>query len=703
MCTIGSNIFALRPGDMKISDLFRDPTVQACSLPTGNIFYFALPVPTASLNRLNLDDLKQLYHYIQGNVNLVSRVGGVRAVSHLFELQRHLEQLFRIYKVPCPTPLCMTIMDGEADSDFSGQRDLANWINGGFQGRCPAPYDPRHAPNRSVTVGPTSSLSPDEIQEFLDRVPDSIVDMIAVGDASVRIGPNGPVDRRATDRFNDAQSPSPHRHSAGSDLYVEASSSQAAQPRGDRINNPRHAVRHPSSSPTSSDYDSTGAYLGPRGHFPSTSTEAAELWQAHLRRHPFPAAFDHMMFDHRLGHAARRHSPSSSQHTPIPGARTGSRKYPCDYFKPATETRNASIWNSGGGAFNYMFGGSPLTSDVARDSSPTYDHSHRTYSSSTAGANHPRHHPRRPRSPSSLRFPAHFRRTSPGPVTRPHVDSTSARHHVETGPRRSARSPTHNRGDVPSANRPGRHHHQQGGRPANVVQADHHSRRPAPVQPVRPSEGSNRMPVRGDHPTKPDSCLQPGHCCNPQSGAPANIAQPENGRRSPFSRHHVRSATATRQQRGMPLPRAHVTHHPAAPPTSVPVGSSLESGSRAPSDTQVDNLGPASPREECPWEEQCSLDECGLEKCALEDTGHQVDLAFERLQNSLFARIDALRPDVAASDTALHTSPPAGRATPRAPSVERDAAASSAAPRASPAERNLAASVRDASPESEIE
>lgn len=135
---VGPRIFALRPQDRDIIDLFVSPDAQACCFHTGRTLYFAYPMPVDVLDILTSEELYQLHQHLDGNANLYSppisddwRDIRSRIIAHLSG---------RGY--PLPQPLLLTFMrqfQYPADAPSKWAIPVLEFILGGMQG--PAPYD----------------------------------------------------------------------------------------------------------------------------------------------------------------------------------------------------------------------------------------------------------------------------------------------------------------------------------------------------------------------------------------------------------------------------------------------------------------------------------------------------------------------------------------------------------------------------------
>ncbi|KAF2685383.1 hypothetical protein K458DRAFT_450385 [Lentithecium fluviatile CBS 122367] len=138
----GPRLFALRPSDREIADLMRDPTVQACSLPTGRILYFALPTPGKVLTWLDPSELLHLYRHLEGALGLLSRVGNPGTIDYLATFMNSILNRLSRAGLPAPIPNYLPVsLAGIA----VGDPDIVSWINNGFQGHPPKPY--QHFPS----------------------------------------------------------------------------------------------------------------------------------------------------------------------------------------------------------------------------------------------------------------------------------------------------------------------------------------------------------------------------------------------------------------------------------------------------------------------------------------------------------------------------------------------------------------------------
>ncbi|KAF2646664.1 hypothetical protein P280DRAFT_464860 [Massarina eburnea CBS 473.64] len=145
MLVIGERMFALRPTDHTILDLLRDRTAQACNLPTGRIFYFAIPIPKEALHAISSDSLRQLHCHVEGNRNLLHRILGYENSRSVADALTNIEEELLARENADAKPIRMPTCIGDfIEEELVGTDvydNLAVWINNGLKSSPPFPYE----------------------------------------------------------------------------------------------------------------------------------------------------------------------------------------------------------------------------------------------------------------------------------------------------------------------------------------------------------------------------------------------------------------------------------------------------------------------------------------------------------------------------------------------------------------------------------
>jgi hypothetical protein len=148
MIIYGPRIFALRFWERQIEDLLHDPTVQACSMTTGRILYFALPIPVKALDLLDPQELGGLFRHLEGTLGLLIQTTGPHAIDYIAALMRAILDRISMsdMSLPVPTdiPICLAVI---SQTNAGGKVDphIIAWINSAFQGHPPSPF--QHYPS----------------------------------------------------------------------------------------------------------------------------------------------------------------------------------------------------------------------------------------------------------------------------------------------------------------------------------------------------------------------------------------------------------------------------------------------------------------------------------------------------------------------------------------------------------------------------
>ncbi|CAI6304866.1 unnamed protein product [Periconia digitata] len=139
---VGNRIFALREGDVSISDFLLDPTTQACVLSSSRpsrVLYFAHPLPPSTLNHLTPSELRVLYQHIDGTRYLLfqsvegDEEDGIRALQYQTGIQARILRKLREQTdetddlLPEPTMLLVEAPNGDSDPKV-----IKAWVDGGL-------------------------------------------------------------------------------------------------------------------------------------------------------------------------------------------------------------------------------------------------------------------------------------------------------------------------------------------------------------------------------------------------------------------------------------------------------------------------------------------------------------------------------------------------------------------------------------------